>query len=151
MSTSSETSASLRVARVDWDAERANLRAIRDRVFIAEQGVSRQIEDDGRDGTSWHFMATLDGAPVACGRLWSDGKVTRMAVLRQFRGRQIGRALLEAIVAEAGKLGLQKLYLHAQTQAADFYRRSGFQGTGAPFLEAGIAHIRMERELEHGI
>ena len=70
-----------------------------------------------------------------------------MAVLKEQRGRDIGRQLLKAAVDHAVEVGLQRVFLHAQTHAEGFYRKSGFLPFGAEFMEAGIPHIEMELAL----
>ncbi|WP_162300032.1 GNAT family N-acetyltransferase [Kineobactrum sediminis] len=138
----------LRVA--DWQEDLATLRAIREQVFIIEQAVPREIEWDDKDDTAVHILGTLGDEPVACGRLLPDGKIGRMAVLAPYRGRGIGAAVLQALVDEAGKQGLDSVYLHAQAHAGDFYARGGFSTYGEPFLEADIPHIAMRMPLEPG-
>ena len=138
----------LQVKRVTWPEGRETLRAIREQVFILEQGVPRGIEVDGGDEEAFHFIATLDGEPVACGRLQADGKVSRMAVLPVHRGRGFGRQVLDAIIAEAGTMGLQRLYLHAQAHAGGFYRKAGFVASGDIFDEADIPHVAMALDLQ---
>jgi predicted GNAT family N-acyltransferase len=53
--------------------------------------------------------------------------------------------LLERLLEEAAGLGMRRLALHAQTQAAGFYRRFGFVEEGPEFMEAGIPHRTMVR------
>lgn len=148
MSTEHVGELQLRVA--DWQQDLAVLRAIREQVFIIEQAVPREIEWDGKDDTAIHVLGTLAGEPVACGRLLPDGKIGRMAVLASCRGRGFGGAVLKALVNEAGKLGLEAVYLHAQTHASDFYARAGFSAYGDPFTEADIPHIAMRLPLRVG-
>ncbi len=137
----------LTVRQVDWAEAQNALRSIREQVFILEQGVPPEIEIDGRDKDAYHFLGTLDGVPVACGRLQRDGKVSRMAVLPVHRGRDFGRQVLEAIIQAAGGLGMDHLYLHAQAHAGGFYRKAGFVGSGDIFDEADIPHIAMSLDL----
>jgi hypothetical protein len=66
-----------------------------------------------------------------------------MAVLKEHRGTGLGMRLLEAAIAEAAHRGFSKVHLHAQTQAAGFYRRAGFLPHGPEFTEAGIPHVEM--------
>ena len=141
--------AELLVRQVDWNEASDALRSIREQVFILEQGVPPEIEIDGRDAEAYHFLGTLDGVPVACGRLQRDGKVSRMAVLPVHRGRDFGRQVLEAIIHAARGLGMERLYLHAQAHAGGFYRKAGFVGSGDIFDEADIPHIAMALDL-HG-
>jgi len=42
---------------------------------------------------------------------------------------------------------MQRVHLHAQTHAADFYRKAGFLPAGGEFMEAGIPHQAMTLEL----
>lgn len=132
-----------------WNLEGDALRRIRGQVFIEEQSVPPEIEQDGHDDTATHFLVKEAGVAVGCGRLLPDGKVGRMAVLEEHRGRGLGAALLDAIVRHAYGNGVLRLYLHAQSQAADFYRRAGFQASGDEFEEAGIPHIAMSLELDY--
>lgn len=134
---------------VPWAEGRDILRDLRERVFIEEQGVPREVEWDGRDEDCIHVLALLDGNPVGCGRLMPDGKVGRMAVLSDHRGKGVGAAMMSHIVEAAKDKGFARLYLHAQQHAAPFYRRAGFEPRGATFEEAGIPHVSMHLNLEN--
>ena len=120
---------------------------LRREVFIVEQGVPEELEWDAYDAVSVHALALIDGEAVGCGRLLPDGHIGRMAVRRAFRGRGIGRAVLDALLAAAARRGLNLLQLHAQTHAQGFYAQAGFVAEGAEFDEAGIPHRRMLRRL----
>ncbi len=87
------------------------------------------------------------GTPIGCGRLLPDGHVGRLAVLSDSRGRGVGAALLDALMALARERGDARVVLNAQTQAMPFYAKFGFAPVGAQFLEAGIPHQAMERAL----
>ncbi len=69
-----------------------------------------------------------------------------MAVSRGLRGANVGRELLEALMATAGRRGDAEVMLHAQVSATGFYRRAGFLAHGEPFEEAGIGHLEMRRK-----
>ncbi|MGH8110429.1 MAG: GNAT family N-acetyltransferase [Rhodanobacteraceae bacterium] len=75
------------------------------------------------------------------------GRIARMAVLRDWRGRGVGTALLRTLIEQARARGLPEVSLHAQCDAVPFYQRHGFSRTGAEFEEAGIAHVCMRRAL----
>jgi predicted GNAT family N-acyltransferase len=60
----------------------------------------------------------------------------------------VGSALLRALLEAAIAAGHAQVRLSAQVQAVDFYRRFGFATEGPDYMEAGIAHIDMRRELE---
>ena len=40
-----------------------------------------------------------------------------------------------------------RVFLHAQTSATGFYQRHGFHALGEEFMDAGIPHRYMERNL----
>jgi len=131
-----------------WDEARERARAIRYSVFVEEQGVPVELEWDDMDEPSWHALAfAADGTPVATGRLLPDGHIGRMAVLKVARGTGMGARVLDALMAKAAELGYAELILNAQTHAAPFYARVGFEQVGAEFEEAGIPHVEMRKAI----
>lgn len=134
---------SIRIVLGDWALQREAARPVRYEVFVLEQKVPLKLEWDELDPVCVHAV-TWDGErAVATGRLLPDGHVGRMAVLAAMRGRGIGSALLEALMAAAKARGDKAVVLNAQTHAAPFYRRHGFVPEGEEFMEAGIPHPRM--------
>jgi predicted GNAT family N-acyltransferase len=137
-----------RVEEGGWDDLAAAARPVREAVFVREQQVPPEMEWDEFDARSRHVVAfDAAGRPVGTGRLLRDGHLGRMAVLPAWRGRGVGRALLERLLEAAVAAGQGELALHAQTQAAGFYGRFGFIAAGPEFMEAGIPHVRMSRRL----
>jgi len=129
-----------------WRTDNAALRRIREQVFIAEQGVSPELEWDGEDSESIHFLA-LDGDwPIGTARLSADGHISRVCVLKDWRGLGVGEKILQALIAEAERRGLKQQRLCAQVQAAPFYQKQGFVIESSEFLDAGIAHVDMLRQ-----
>lgn len=128
-----------------WDEVSAQAAPIRFRVFVDEQGVPVEMELDEFDALSCHALAWVEGEPVGTGRLLPDGHIGRMAVLAGWRGRGVGAALLEALMAEAGRLGMSRLALSAQSHALGFYTRFGFVPEGDEYDEAGLPHQAMVR------
>jgi predicted GNAT family N-acyltransferase/lipoprotein-anchoring transpeptidase ErfK/SrfK len=130
----------------DWNELGEPAREVRESVFVDEQKVPREIELDEHDATSRHVVARDgDGTAIGTGRLLPDGHIGRMAVLADWRGKGVGRAMQERLMEDAAKRNLRHLALHAQTQAAGFYRRFGFVEEGPEFMEAGIPHRTMVR------
>jgi len=127
-----------------WSDALPLARAVREQVFIVEQGVPRELEWDDWDERSDHAVA-LDAGLIAIGtaRLLPDGRIGRMAVLGHWRGRGVGAALLKALLQLARNRGMPEVILHAQTHAVGFYRRFGFSARGDEFIEAGIPHVEM--------
>ena len=141
-------SVQVHVIEAAWAEYREALQRIREIVFIVEQDVPRELEWDGEDEESTHFLAINElGQHIGCARLLPSGQIGRMAVLQEYRGTGVGAQLLDAAVAAGRDQGFDRLYLHAQSYAEAFYRKGGFLPFGQPFEEAGIAHIAMEMKL----
>lgn len=131
------------IRRVDWNDATDTLKHIRRRVFIEEQHVPEELEWDELDAVSTHFLALFNSVPVATARLTPAGQIGRMAVLPQFRHRGIASELLQKVLLHARRQGFERVFLHAQVQVVDFYRKHGFSAQGEIFLDAGIEHRAM--------
>jgi len=142
------TSWQIRLA--EWPAEAEQIRAVRERVFVQEQGVPAELEWDEFDAQSEHVLMwhETNPVPVATARLLNDGHIGRMAVLLEYRGQGMGATMLRFLMQRAQERGMQELVLHAQTHAQNFYARAGFVQVGAEFMEAGIPHVRMVRRTD---
>jgi predicted GNAT family N-acyltransferase len=140
----------MNVIVADFERDYAAIRGVRFAVFVDEQQIPRELEMDDRDSACVHWLA-LDDAGGAIGTvrldLASGGKVGRLAVLARERGGGAGRALMERVHEHARAQRLTRVWCHAQSSAAPFYARLGYQVTSEPFEEAGIEHVRMEYAL----
>jgi predicted GNAT family N-acyltransferase len=129
------------IQQVEWEAARVTLLAIRVAVFVEEQGVPVELEQDQHDQRAIHLLASdRDGRPVGTARLLANGQIGRMAVLPAWRKLGIGRAMLRQLMELAAAQGLCSVFLHAQCQAEPFYSRLGFVAEGEVFEDAGIPH-----------
>lgn len=137
-------SISVRVA--DWQKDNADLRRIREKVFIAEQAVPPELEWDTEDPLAVHFLAYEGDYAIGTARLLPDGQIGRVSVLKDWRGLNVGDALLAAVIAEAERRGLHEQRLSAQVQATPFYERHGFRILSEEYLDAGIPHVDMLRQ-----
>ncbi len=136
------------VRRADWLSDRVSLAAIRHEVFVVEQRVPEAEEWDGLDAVSRHVAALAGDVGIGTGRLLPDGRIGRMAVLKTWRGRGVGSALLSALIQMARDDGHRETILHAQTHARAFYARHGYTPVGGEFMEAGIPHVEMRLQLK---
>jgi predicted GNAT family N-acyltransferase len=140
----------IRIREAVSPSDRERAFAVRTQVFQNEQGVPAELEFDDDDDRAVHFVAQAGGVVVGTARIVWGGdyaKIGRMAVLRQWRGRGIGRGLLDAAVERARQQGKTCAVLNAQTQAMELYAKAGFTAVGEEFEEAGILHRRMEKQL----
>jgi len=129
----------------NWPDDIPALRLVRTRVFINEQKVPETLEWDNDDPIALHFLAEDEsGQPIGTARLLQTGQIGRMAVLKKWRGRGVGNALLSRVLAQITLDQYPSPFLNAQVQVVGFYSRFGFVPQGEPFSEAGILHQRME-------
>lgn len=134
----------------DWanDADRDACCAVREQVFVVEQQVPHEEEWDALDATSRHVLARdVTGNPIGTGRLTPDAMIGRMAVVTDWRGRQVGFAILNTLIQQARARANPAVEINAQTHAIAFYEKAGFVRYGEEFVECAIKHIHMRLEL----
>jgi predicted GNAT family N-acyltransferase len=138
------------VRRVRGEEEMKAALALRHDVFCVEQGVPMREELDGRDHEGIHLVAVSNGDLLGTCRLVFVGptvQFSRLAVRKDARRRGIASALLRLADEETRAGGARRLVLHAQTYARGLYDAAGYQPRGRIFMEAGIEHIAMEKQL----
>lgn len=120
---------------------------IREIVFIEEQKVPKELEYDEYESSSTHIIAFYDEKAIGAGRIRikKDNriKLERIAVLKEYRGKNVGKAIMDFMVNYSKKKIPKEIYLHGQFYAIKFYEKCGFKVRGKPFGEAGIEHIEM--------
>ena len=129
---------------VDNEEELDTCLSIRKKVFIEEQKISEEIELDDDQFNAISVCAIMNEMYVGTARYreTSSGiKLERFAVLHDYRGQGIGKALVKFMVDKID--GKKKIYLHAQEAVVDFYLPLGFEKINARFYEAGIPHWKM--------
>ncbi|MFQ5950091.1 MAG: GNAT family N-acetyltransferase [Nitrospiria bacterium] len=137
---------SLEIRRVAYSHFEDVIHAIRHEVFIKEQHVPKKLEFDKNDRIATHILGFIEKRPVATGRIAPDGKIGRMAVLKEFRNQGIGGKILESLIEIGKEKGMKEFYLSAQSHAIPFYERYGFTVEGQTYKEAGIDHKLMKRK-----
>ncbi len=120
---------------------------VRERVFIVEQHVPILLEWDGLDQMSQHLLAVNSmGEAIGCARLLKDGSIGCMAVLKEWRGKGVGSAILKSAIAINQQQDKRNIMLSAQMHAVHFYEKFGFVKCSPPYLDANIWHVDMRLE-----
>lgn len=120
--------------------------AIRQAVFIDEQGFTEEEEWDGHDKTSDHIKICLGEQVIGCARIrWIEKeiRIERIALLKEFRGQGFGRQVLPELIAYAKAKNPEAIFIHAQNHLKKFYEGFGFEQRGEVYDECGIPHIHM--------
>jgi predicted GNAT family N-acyltransferase len=139
---------SLVIRCVDFDTAKNDISYIRNKVFVEELNIPKELEWDNQDTTAHHYILSFEQHKIlAYARLLPSGKLGRVAVLKQYRNQGLGSMLVLAICKKASKLGIKTINLSSQVSAVDFYTQLGFQISGDVFTEAGIKHRSMHKTL----
>jgi predicted GNAT family N-acyltransferase len=129
------------IQQVTWKKAESALRAVRTPVFIDEQFVTPEFEWDEIDANAVHLLAEFEHQPVACLRIINYQKIGRMAVLKHWRGKGLGFALLKEAINICKKNGSKSIHLSAQTHAIDFYQKAGFKQISGEYCDVQIPHV----------
>ncbi|WP_241019043.1 GNAT family N-acetyltransferase [Paraburkholderia sp. Tr-20389] len=129
--------------------------AARAAVFIIEQNCLYD-DVDGLDTGAWHLLAYGDHAPGARAPLAgylrvllpdgedTDIRIGRVLTTAEFRGRGLGRAMLEQVLGHIhAQWPATPIRLHAQAHLQAFYGAFGFEPVSDVHEEDGIPHIWM--------
>jgi len=120
---------------------------IREEVFHKEQNIDISMMSDDKDKDAFHCIIYDFGIPVGSGRLYKDEDgyhIGRVAVLKEYRGKNLGRDLMTGLIKKAWETGAEKVSIHAQEHVIEFYEGLGFVKKGDIFIEADIPHVEME-------
>ncbi|EKN68811.1 GCN5-like N-acetyltransferase [Neobacillus bataviensis LMG 21833] len=140
----------MRIKVVENQRELEDAFTVRKIVFVEEQNVPLEEEIDQYEDDATHFVMYQEDSPVAAGRFRvvdGYGKVERICVMKEARKTGAGKAIMNEIQSYALMQGLHKLKLNAQTHAIPFYAGLGYEVVSEEFLDAGIPHKTMIKEV----
>ncbi|MCM3619636.1 GNAT family N-acetyltransferase [Sutcliffiella horikoshii] len=128
---------------------------IRKEVFVEEQGVLLEDEFDEFDtlegqGLCEHILVYYNEKPVGTGRIRivdGLGKLERICILKPYRKFGLGKVIIKALEEIAEEKEVSKVKLHGQTQAEGFYQKLGYRTSSNIFMEDGIPHILMVKDI----
>lgn len=141
------TQHSIFVDVANYDTHGYLIHSVRHDVFVREQSIPPDVEIDWHDPQSQHVLAWYKGYAVGTGRLTPDGRIGRVAVIRQLRNQGIGRLIMEKLLEIARHQNHCEIILSAQQHAVQFYERLGFFQEGDVFRDLGIMHVMMRKKL----
>lgn len=135
---------------INTEQEKQLAFSIRNIVFVEEQNVPPEIEIDEFEDEAIHFICYDDEQAIGAGRLRfveQYGKLERICILKSHRGKSYGKKIIKKMEEEIINKGYTKAKLHAQTHAIHFYEQLGYETASSEFIDAGIPHIAMVKEL----
>ncbi|UQS84365.1 GNAT family N-acetyltransferase [Bombilactobacillus thymidiniphilus] len=125
---------------------------IRKIVFVKEQNVPIDLEIDNNEEIYTHYVGYDNEIPVVTARSLrtsdnSGWHIQRVATLKEYRHKGLGKQLLDYIEQQAKMNNITYLELSAQDQAQPFYLKLGYEVTSKQFLDAGIKHHNMKKTI----
>lgn len=103
---------------------------MRQEIFVNEQGIPQELDKDGLDSKSIHILASDEhGQPVASGRLTiqdDKGILSRIAVVKDFRGLKLGKTIVKKLEEIAKEKKLKQLSLSPHAYLENFYSDLGY-------------------------
>ena len=104
----------------------------------------------GRFAGRFVSVAEEAGRPVGFAELEPDGHIDRVYVAADHQRRGVGRQLMAAIVGEARRVGIARLFTEASITARPFFEAQGFAVQAPQVVTcrgAEFVNYRMERVL----
>ena len=137
----------------DLDSEiYEDAKAIRFKVFVDEQEVPEELEIDELEADSHHLVIYLDGKEIATARIYEIDedfyKIQRVAVYKDLRGSGYGALAIQKAEERVREFGGNKVLLGAQLQALPFYEKLGYSVVSEEYLDAGILHRDVVKNLK---
>lgn len=120
--------------------------------FVTEQKITLpELDDTDLQAVQVYLLNKKRTNALATCRLYQDPQygwmVGRVAVSQKYRREHLGSQMMKQVANYLRGLGAKRLTCHAQIQARPFYRYLGYQSQGPVFLEGGVKHILMYRNL----
>jgi ribosomal protein S18 acetylase RimI-like enzyme len=115
-------------------------------------GEPEGSERDVRDNDTEHCAVISGNRVIGVGRLQmnnhEEAQIRFMAVAPDFRGRGIGRRVVEYLEGRARELGAARVILDARENAVGFYLVLGYNVIADSYLLFGeIQHFLMQKDL----
>lgn len=125
--------------------------SLRDEILRKPLGLSFAESDLTQEAELLHLAIWEADKPQACLILVPcDAGVMRMrqvAVAEARQGQGLGSELVRWSEEVAREAGATEMHLHARESAVRFYEKLGYDAEGASFVEVGIPHRAMRKQL----
>ncbi|HEX8561588.1 MAG TPA: GNAT family N-acetyltransferase [Flavobacterium sp.] len=131
----------------------AEERMLRNKVLLRPIGLADHAWEM-HDNRAWHFVAFDGSSVIGCVLLLpliQDPKMAQllqMAVDIEYQGRGIGQLLIDHLVDFAAAHDFEQIICHARSNAVKFYEKNGFEVYGGTFIEVGLLHYHMKRNIK---
>ena len=141
------------VSRVPWQEAESLLKDVREKVFICERRIPKNIEFDRTDNSAFHMLVCDDTSqkPIGTGRISFSGEISRIAVLMEFRHAGIDKVIMQGLFRIAEDLSLNEVYIYSPLETVSYFIEHNFYPVGAVFMEAGMPKQRMACPIKNAL
>ncbi|MBQ7741239.1 MAG: GNAT family N-acetyltransferase [Eubacterium sp.] len=143
----------INVLRATEEWQRAGAYSVRIQGMNRQHGISLREEFDDNDKDGTNYIVLLDGDyPIATCRFYETDKDTvligRVVVLPEYRGKQLGRRVIEEAEKWIKELGYGKININARVEAVGFYEKLGYNQVSGNIIKGNIFNcIEMEKHI----
>ena len=143
----------IKVLRAEQEWQRAGAYSVRIEGMNRQHHISLREEFDEHDCDGTRYIVLLDDEyPVATCRFYEngDGEVTlgRVVVLPSYRGRKLGKKVVEEAEVWIQELGIHKINIDSRIEAVSFYEKLGYTTVDGHLKRIGnFDCIKMKKEL----
>lgn len=143
----------IKAVRTETLAQRTGAYYVRIAAMAVKHRISPEQEFDEHDTPDTKYIVLYDGVlPVATGRLYAIDTervmLGRIVVLEEYRGKGLGRAVVQEAEQWAAELGFVTAVLESRLEKTGFYEKLGYQTVpGAEICGDTFRCIRMEKPL----
>ncbi len=143
----------IEVLRAESEWQRAGAYSVRIQGMNRQHHIPLREEFDEHDGDGTRYIVLLDdGYPVATCRFYEigAGRVTlgRVVVLPEYRGRGLGRMVVEEAERWIDELGFREVVIDSRTIAVPFYEKLGYVPVDGSMVKSGSFDcIRMRKRI----
>ena len=129
-----------KINTVHWQQSKKDIKHVREKVFVCEFHIPPDCEFDAVDSDCEHVLIKDDdGNTIATGRICQSGKISRIAVLMQYRQTDAGKRVIEKLIDIARAKGLNRVFIDSEQDQISHFKEQGFMPVGQVFMQAGVA------------
>lgn len=143
----------IEVLRAESEWQRAGAYSVRIQGMNRQHHILLREEFDEHDGDGTRYIVLLDdGYPVATCRFYEIGAgrvaLGRVVVLPEYRGRGLGRMVVEEAERWIDELGFREVVIDSRTIAVPFYEKLGYVPVDGSMVKSGSFDcIRMRKRI----
>lgn len=128
-----------------------NMIKLRNNILRKPLGLTFTLSDKNLEKEDFLIGAFQENILIGCGMLSKIDKTTlqlrQMAIDNSFQHKGIGYSIVQYAEKIAKEHNYKVIMMHARSTAIDFYKKLDYSIIGDEFIEIGIPHYIMEKNI----